>query len=96
MRYSFCLAAFDYRSRCSFELITRFSRFEPRQTFELQIPDAIRKPFEFDTRAVTAMPQAASGRRPVVWAFRDAGTTGCGMVMRCVQRATQADPKSAR
>ncbi|WP_322044506.1 fimbria/pilus outer membrane usher protein [Paraburkholderia sp. J67] len=33
-----------------------------RQTLELQIPDAIRKPFAFDTRAVSAIPAATSAR----------------------------------
>lgn len=40
----------------------RYRYDAPRQTIALQIPDAIRKPFEFDTRGVAATPQATSGR----------------------------------
>lgn len=40
----------------------RYRYAAPRQTIALQIPDAIRKPFEFDTRGVAATPQATSGR----------------------------------
>ncbi|WP_310631057.1 fimbria/pilus outer membrane usher protein [Paraburkholderia sp.] len=38
-------------------------RYDPaRQSLDLQIPDAIRKPFEFDTREVVATPNATSSR----------------------------------